>query len=77
MKKPKIDTRGTIAAQQAIAQAQAQANNLKKNFETDLTNENLSNVVAAGSADAIPDDIGTARKRKPVGGLASQLGINV
>lgn len=77
MKSPNVDTRGTEAAQRAVAEAQQVANNLQRNFATDLNNENITSVVSAGSADAqgVPT---TAKKRKSAGaGLSSQLGINV
>lgn len=76
MKAPKIDTSGTEAAQRATAAAQTAANNLAKNYKTDLTTENLTNVVAGGSAEASSVDVAGMRKRKPTGGLASSLGIN-
>ena len=76
MKAPKIDTSGTAAAQAATARAQEAANNLSKNFRADLGTENLSNVVAGGSADAAAGGIADAmRKRKPQAGLSSSLGI--
>lgn len=76
MKSPKVDTSGTEAAQKAVAEAQAAANNLNKNFKTDLTTENLNNVVAGGSADLVGTEASTTRKRRPQGGLSSALGIN-
>jgi len=48
MKKAKIDNSGAIAAQEAIAKANAAATNLQKNFQTDLKNENLTKVTAGG-----------------------------
>ncbi len=77
MKRPKIDTSGTEAAQKAVADAQAAANNLSKNFKADLGTENLTNVVAGGSADAMDANVGTPRRRRATGaGLSSSLGIN-
>lgn len=76
MKKPKIDTSGTEKAQQAIAAAQAAATNLQKNFAADLKTENLSQVTPGGTAAATAASTGM-RKKRPAGGLASQLGINV
>ena len=77
MKRPKIDTSGTEAAQKATADAQTAANNLQKNFSTDLTTENIPQVVAGGSAAAAGDaSVGTSRRRRPGGGLSTQLGIN-
>ena len=76
MKSPKIDTSGTERAQRAIAESQAAANNLQKNFQTDLSTENMTQVVAGGGAEAaIPES--PQKRRRQGGGLASQLGINV
>ena len=76
MKTPKIDTSGTERAQRAVAEAQAAANNLQKNFQTDLKTENMTQVVAGGGAEAaIPES--SPKRRRQGGGLASQLGINV
>ena len=76
MKKPKIDTSGTERAQRAIAEAQAAANNLQKNFQTDLKTENLTQVAPGAGADAIVTDEAPKRKRQG-SGLSSQLGISV
>ena len=76
MKSPKVDTSGTEAAQRAIAAAQAAATNLQRNFQADLKNENVTQVSAGGTAEAI-QDTNSVRRKKPTGGLASQLGINV
>lgn len=76
MKTPKIDTSGTERAQRAVAEAQAAANNLQKNFQTDLKTENMTQVVAGGGAEvAIPES--SPKRRRQGGGLSSQLGINV
>ena len=74
MKTPKIDTSGTERAQRAIADAQAAANNLQKNFQTDLKAENLTQVTPG--AEAVVTDEAPKRKRQS-GGLSSQLGISV
>ena len=76
MKSPKIDTSGTERAQRAIAEAQAAANNLQKNFQTDLKTENLTQVTPGAGADAVSTDETPKRKRQG-SGLSSQLGINV
>ena len=76
MKTPKIDTSGTERAQQAIAEAQAAANNLQKNFQTDLKTENLTQVTPGAGADAVVPEAGPKRRRQG-SGLSSQLGINV
>lgn len=76
MKSPKIDTSGTERAQRAVAEAQAAANNLQKNFQTDLNTENMTQVVAGGGAEAATPDSPQKRRRNG-GGLSSQLGINV
>ena len=74
MKTPKIDTSGTERAQRAIAEAQAAATNLQKNFQTDLKAENLTQVTPGAGAVVT----GEAPKRKrQSGGLSSQLGINL
>ena len=76
MKTPKIDTSGQEAANRAIAEAQAAANNLQKNFQTDLKTENLAEVTPGAAADATVDQ-STGRRRKQTTGLSSTLGINV
>lgn len=76
MKTPKIDTSGTERAQRAVAEAQAAANNLQKNFQTDLKTDNLAQVVAGGGAEAVIPESSPKRRRQG-GGLSSQLGINV
>lgn len=76
MKTPKIDTSGTERAQRAIAEAQAAANNLQKNFQTDLKTENLTQVTPGAGADVVSTDETPKRKRQG-SGLSSQLGINV
>ena len=76
MKTPKIDNSGTERAQRAIAEAQAAANNLQKNFQTDLKTENLTQVTSGAGAEAVVTDEAPKRKRRS-GGLSSQLGINV
>lgn len=67
-------TGDAVRARQA---AQAQASNLKTNFSTDLSNENLATVVAGGGAKSADSVIAeqASRKRRGTGGLASQLGI--
>lgn len=77
MKRPKIDTSGTERAQRAIAEAQAAANNLQKNFQTDLSIENLAQVTpgaGAGAEAAVADE--APKRRRRAGGLSSQLGID-
>lgn len=76
MKTPKVDTSGTEKAQQAIADAQAAATNLQKNFAADLTTENIAQVTPGGTAEAMAPTSAT-RKKRPTGGLSSQLGINL
>ena len=76
MKTPKIDTSGTERAQRAVAEAQAAANNLQKNFQADLKTENLTQVTPGAGADAVSTDETPKRKRQG-SGLSSQLGINV
>ena len=76
MKTPKIDTSGTERAQRAVAEAQAAANNLQKNFQADLKTENLTQVAPGAGADVVSTDETPKRKRQG-SGLSSQLGINV
>ena len=76
MKTPKIDTSGTERAQRAIAEAQAAASNLQKNFQTDLKTENMTQVVAGDGAEVATHGSSPKRRRQG-GGLSSQLGINV
>ena len=77
MKTPKMDTSGTERAQRAIAEAQAAANNLQKNFQTDLKTENMTQVTPGAGAEAVTTDEALKRKRKSGGGLSSQLGIDI
>lgn len=76
MKRAKIDNSGMAAAEKARAEAQAVANNLQKNFATDLKNENLTTVTAGGDA-AMAPETETTRRKRVAGGLSSQLGISV
>jgi len=76
MKTPKIDTSGTEAAQKAVADAQTAANNLKTNFAADLGTENITNVVAGGSAADVAGTSST-RKRRSGSGLSSSLGLDL
>lgn len=77
MKSPKIDNSGVEAAQRAAAEAQRQAANLQKNFQTDLKTENVAQVIPG--VDSSSDEVmgSSVKRRRQVGGLASQLGINV
>ena len=78
MKSPKVDTSGQEAAARAAAEAQAAANNLQKNFAADLKTDNLTEVVAAGTADNVATVTDSAlRKRKQSAGLSTQLGLNI
>ena len=77
MKKPKIDNSGTERAQRAVAEAQTAANHLQKNFQTDLKTENLAQVTPGAGAEAVTTDEAPKRKRRPGGGLSSQLGLDV
>lgn len=76
---PKIDTSGQEAASRAAAEAQAAANNLQKNFATDLKTENLGQVVAGGGAEAAAAETASTglRRKRQSASLSSQLGINV
>ena len=75
--KVKIDTSGTERAQRAIAEAQAAANNLQKNFQTDLKTENLTQVTPGASAEAVVSTDETPKRKRTGSGLSSQLGINL
>lgn len=77
MKIPKVDNTGVAAANAAVAAAQTAANNLQKNFATDLNTENVASVVAGGSAESAPTASSGQRRRPKGAGLSSQLGINV
>jgi len=76
MKTPKVDTSGSIAASNAIAEAQKAATNLQKNFSADLKNENVAQVTPGGMAEDAAQ-VSSVRKKRTAGGLASQLGVNV
>lgn len=76
MKIPKVDTSGTERAQKAVAEAQLAASNLQKNFAVDLATENVAQVTPGAAAELMAPGSGT-RKRKPAGGLSTQLGIAV
>lgn len=66
------------AAAQAAAEAQLAANNLQANLAKDLKTENVSQVVAGGTADVLDAMSDTAlKKKRPQGSLSSQLGVNV
>ena len=81
MKSPKtqkVDNSGAEAAARATAEAQTVANNLQRNFATDLRSENLANIDAGGDAAAATGTgTETSRRKKAGGGLASQLGISI
>lgn len=80
MKSTKINDGGAAArAEQSRVQAEQASQNLKKNFAQDLTQENIGQVIAGGSASAI--DAGTmvdsSLKKKQKQNLSTSLGINV
>lgn len=90
MKSPKIDTSAADAANAAAAAASAKAEasrqqaelasqNLKKNFATDLSQENLGQVVAGGTASAADTatTVESSLKKKKPQNLSTSLGINV
>lgn len=76
LKSPKIDTSGTAKAQQAIADAQTAASALQQNFRADLKTQNIADVNPGATAAEAGASVNTKRKR-PQGGLASSLGIDV
>lgn len=57
------------------AQLQAQQQLIQSNFATDLRGENLSNVIAGGTADATTG-ITDPTKRKKASGLSTTLGFS-
>ncbi len=64
-----------IAAKQE--QQQLALQNMQANAQVDLSTDNLTSVIAGGMADlSVADPAGTKKKR-PTGGLASSLGLNV
>lgn len=80
MKSPKINDGGAAArAEESRKQAELASQNIKKNFAQDLTQENIGQVVAGGSAAAV--DAGTSidsmLKKKNKQNLSTSLGINV
>lgn len=79
MKSPKIDDGGAAArAEESRIKAEQASQNLKKNFAQDLTQENIGQVVAGGSASA--NDLGTmvdsSLRKKQKQNLSTSLGIN-
>lgn len=65
-----------IAAEQAARQQEL--NTMNKNYAADLSQENRAMVETAGTAnEAASLDNPDQKRRKPVAGLASTLGINV
>lgn len=62
-----------LTRQQAAQQAQQMAL-MQSNFQTDLRGENLSTVVAGGSADMLSGEADPT-KRKRASGLSTTLGI--
>lgn len=87
MKSPKINTsasdaaaaKAAAAAAESQRQAELTSQNIKKNFATDLSQENVGQVIAGGTAGAT--DAGTVvdstLKKKQKQNLSTQLGINV
>jgi hypothetical protein len=61
-----------LTRQQAEEQARLQQN-MQANFAADLKGENLSNVVAGGTADAFSS--GEPTKKRRAGGLTAALGV--
>ena len=79
MKSPKIDDGGAAArAEESRVKAEQASQNLKKNFAQDLTQENIGQVIAGGSAAAV--DAGTmvdsSLRKKQKQNLSTSLGIN-
>lgn len=79
MKSPKIDDGGAAArAAESQRQAELASQNIKKNFAQDLSQENLGQVIAGGTASATDPtaSVETSLKKKRPQNLASSLGIN-
>ena len=64
-----------IAARQE--QQQLALQNMQANAQVDLTTDNLTSVIAGGSADLSGVGTDAMKKKRPPGGLASSLGLNV
>lgn len=78
MKTPKVDMSGVARANQAIADAQAAAQNMQKNYQADLKTQNLTKVDAGGAAAAAAGESPIAkRRRSQTAGMASSLGVNI
>ena len=80
MKSPRINDGGAAArAAESRMQAELASQNIKKNFAQDLTQENIGQVVAGGSAAAVDAGTGidTMLKKKNKQNLSTSLGINV
>lgn len=65
------------AAAKAAADAQLAANNLQANLAKDLSTENVSQVIAGGTADAVDVQSSLLKKKRPQGALSSQLGVSI
>ena len=80
MKSPRINDGGAAArAEESRKQAELASQNIKKNFAQDLTQENIGQVVAGGSAAAVDSGTGidSMLKKKNKQNLSTSLGINV
>lgn len=64
------------AAARAAEEGRVAAANMEKNFAADLKQENLTQVIAGGSADTFGGESDLKKKRKPTAPLSSQLGIS-
>lgn len=75
---PKIDNTAANLQAEANRQAAEQQQllqNMQSNFAADLKGENLSNVVAGGTADLSGMGSEDARRRRRTGGLTASLGV--
>lgn len=80
MKSPKIDDGGAAArAAESQRQAELASQNIKKNFAQDLTQENITQAVAGGSASEADTTamVDSTLKKKKTQNLSTSLGINV
>lgn len=64
-----------IAANNAIAAAQAAATNLQRNFSQNLQNQNVSQVVPGGDAAVTSSGTSDPRRKRGLQGVWSSLGF--
>ena len=70
--------RAQEAAERSRLAAEEATQNMQANFATDLRTENVSTVLAGGTADAVTSETSDLLKKKKSGSsVSSTLGINV